>query len=665
MYKIKNLVIYKNKAAIVTDIGDKITIKLNEKSDAAVRVREKDIEFLHAGPLENFDAIDTVYDKTSARELWELTSSEPDAVYSLHELSEFLDGGDCAPNAWTVHLMLEDALYFEGDLEHIKPKNAETVAAEESKRKNKSDEEALRDAFLQRLKKMELLPDDRRFLQDVEQLALGKSEKSRTMRDAGLSSEDSVAAHKLLLETGIWHNAINPHPSRYGVSMQSPKISIKQIADELPNLNNGLNDGRRDLTHLAAYAIDDEWSTDPDDALSLEFTDEGTFLYVHVADPAAAVTAGSNADIDARARGATFYAPEAVIRMLNDDALPVFALGLSGTSPALSFQMKLACGVLDTAAANSDGHYLPPANFIEKIEIFPSIVHVTRLNYREADDKIGAAGGDNALLPFFTLAERNIKRRLVAGAVQIDFPEVQIHVKIDENQPEKTEIEIKPVTSYNSRILVRECMLLAGEGAGIWALEKRIPFPFISQETENPEEELPDGYAGAYQLRRCMRPRILSTKPGLHQGLGLDIYTQVTSPLRRYTDLLAHQQIRACLAANGETDILGEDELLARLAAAERAALATSRAERASRAHWIAVHCAQNIGMETEGIVIALRGSHAVTLIPALGLETQVALPRGAAPALNSTVKLQLVASRIPESETVWNILSHEATRID
>jgi len=95
--------------------------------------------------------------------------------------------------------------------------------------------------------------------------------------------------------------------------------------------------------------------------------------------------------------------------------------------------------------------------------------------------------------------------------------------------------------------MVRECMLLAGEGAGLWCLQRNLPVPYIMQETGDLPDETFEGIAGYYQLRRCMRPRSLSTRPGQHSGLGLDTYIQVTSPLRRYTDLLAHLQIRAVL----------------------------------------------------------------------------------------------------------------------
>ncbi|MDR2864165.1 MAG: RNB domain-containing ribonuclease [Spirochaetaceae bacterium] len=635
MLKTKSLVVYKNKAAIVKGIDEKITITLPDKSE--VRVRDKDISLLYPGPVENFAETQAGFSPESARELWELVRDENE-FFHLEDIASLAEGGFTAKNAWASYLLLKDNLYFEGSIQAIKAKSTADVEIEEKKRRIKQGEETERVAFLERLKQGKLdlrgrksplqaelsksgFPDtdslsgfetggDERFLQDVEALALGKSERSKTLRDAGLS-EDPLSAHKLLLETGFWDKTVNPHPARYGVLTSTSKFRIDPPAAD---------EERVDLRHLAAYAIDDEGSADPDDAVSLEKTAEGTFLYVHVADPAASVGPGTEVDIDARARGATLYAPEGTTRMLPEDALGLFALGLSENSPALSFKMKLG-----------------PDYSIEKTEIFRSTVKVKRLTYRAAD-------GENELAPFFTLADENIKRRAAAGAAQIDFPEVSISAK-------NGLVEISPVVPYRSKILVRECMLLAGEGAANWALEQRLAFPFISQESDNIPEKIPGGYAGAYQLRRSMRARLLTTKPALHQGLGIDIYTQVTSPLRRYTDLLAHQQIRAFL--RGEK-ALAEDEILARLAASECSASAVNRAERASRAHWTAVYLSDKKGTEWDAVVLDKRGAHIIALIPLLGIETQTTPPRGAVFAPNDGIKLKLASVRIPECEINW-----------
>jgi exoribonuclease-2 len=149
-----------------------------------------------------------------------------------------------------------------------------------------------------------------------------------------------------------------------------------------------------------------------------------------------------------------------------------------------------------------------------------------------------------------------------------------------------------------------------------------------------------------------MRPRTLSVKPGLHWGLGLEQYTQVTSPLRRYTDLLAHQQIRARLSGREPLD---EDAVLLALAAGEAAAVATVQAERASRAHWTTVYLLdqsnRNSAERWEGVVLEKKGGRSVVIIPSLGLETQVA---GASAAPNDTLTLALASVKIPEAEAVF-----------
>jgi exoribonuclease-2 len=203
-------------------------------------------------------------------------------------------------------------------------------------------------------------------------------------------------------------------------------------------------------------------------------------------------------------------------------------------------------------------------------------------------------------------------------------------------------------------------MLLAGEGAAWWASRKapgllggrQLPFPYIGQETGDlPANPLP-GLAGSWQLRKAMRPRNLSLKPSLHQGLGLNAYTQVTSPLRRYTDLLAHQQIRAVLRGEPPLD---EDETLLRMGAGEAAMGASVQAERASRAHWIAVYLSDKIGSPWEGVALEKKGPKTVVMIPDLGLDTQVSLKKEAAP--NDPVRLSLLSVRIPWAESLFSAL--------
>jgi exoribonuclease-2 len=312
--------------------------------------------------------------------------------------------------------------------------------------------------------------------------------------------------------------------------------------------------------------------------------------------------------------------------MLAEEALPIFALGLAETSPALTFKMIL----------NGDGD-------IAETEIFPSTVKVTRLSYQEAD----TLAEDDRLRDLFAVVERNLKRRSRAGAVHIELPEVHISLK-------QGRVTVDPIVSYRSNGLVRECMLLAGEGAGIWALQRNIPFPYIEQEIGEMPEKIPYGMAGSYQLRRCLRPRILSTKPGRHEGLGLETYTQVTSPLRRYTDLLAHIQIRAFLRGAGalQDETISADELYAKMATGEAAAITVNQAERASRNHWIMVYLSGQKDSVWDAVALEKKGNRWAALIPALALETQVSFRKEIEP--NEPIKLVLKSVHIPQGEAIF-----------
>jgi exoribonuclease-2 len=436
------------------------------------------------------------------------------------------------------------------------------------------------------------------------------------MKDLKLS-ETPEDAHSLLLKTGFWTNAVNPHPSRYGVSLNGACVKPEPPPSD---------EQRRDLRHLAAFAIDSPWSHDPDDAVSIEEGEQGCFLYVHVADPSASVAVNSPAEKEARDRGATLYLPETTVRMLADEFLPVYALGLGETSPALTFKIKVS----------ENGEVL-------ETEIFPSVVKVRRMSYEEADGEMEKGGTEEAkaLCALYELAKKIYKRRTDCGAINIELPETHITVK-------DGIVEILPIVRHRSSFTVKECMIIAGEGAGTWASGKALAFPYLCQEAELPDKVL-GGFAGSMQLRKSMRTRVLSTKPGRHEGLGLDTYTQVTSPLRRYTDLLAHIQIRAYLRG---TAPLSTDEVMAHVSAGEAASTASVHAERASRAHWTMVYLENKKDSVWDAVAVENKGNRWLVLIPSISLETQVSLNRNTAP--NDEVKLILKSVNIPRGEAVF-----------
>jgi len=114
------------------------------------------------------------------------------------------------------------------------------------------------------------------------------------------------------------------------------------------------------------------------------------------------------------------------------------------------------------------------------------------------------------------------------------------------------EIKIHVIDDSTARLLVAEMMILAGEVAARYGQTHSLAIPYRHQPQPElpPEEELlavPAGPARACAVRRCMPRSEMNLTPGRHSSLGLEAYTQVTSPIRRYTDLLTHFQIKAHL----------------------------------------------------------------------------------------------------------------------
>jgi exoribonuclease-2 len=381
----------------------------------------------------------------------------------------------------------------------------------------------------------------------------------------------------------------------------------------LPEL---LEEARVDLTHLAAFAIDDEGSQDPDDAISIA----GNRLWVHVADVAALVPSDSAADLEARARGANLYLPEGTVPMLPEHATRSLGLGLAEISPALSFGI--------------DVH---PEGDIVGVEIVPSWVRVTRLTYDEVETRLAEAPFQR----FDQLTQTLASRRQGHGAINIALPEVKVLLQAGQ-------VSLCPLPPLRSRALVQEAMLMAGVAAARYAMEHGIPFPFTTQDP--PEtSELPEGLAGMYALRRTLKRSQQTTVPGAHAGLGLDVYARVTSPLRRYLDLVGHQQLRAYLRG---TTLLGEQEVLARVGAAEAVTGAVRHAEALTDRHWTLVYLLQHPDWRGEGILVDKRERRGTILIPTLGLETRLHLHEDWP--LNCALSLTLSGINLAELEVYF-----------
>lgn len=621
MFKTKSLVLYKNQPALLQEVStDKYTILYctalpspggKPAQFATQKVREKDIELLFettSGEKTLLVQLLQVTEDAKAMQeriepIYELLSEDEDSFTTPVSFADLQDYADVktAQDTWLLYKALKNTLFFtEQDSLSFMVQTKEVITRQEEKNRAKEAELENRSAFIQRLKAKKLnLSADAQLMQDVEALALGQSDKSKTMKEAGFT-ETPEKAHKLLLDTGVWTVTKNPYPTRWGLSTQSATQRLAPPPEE-----------ERITLEQEAYAIDNQWSTDPDDAIAFD----GQYVWVHIADPASSVYPDSPIDIAARHRGATLYIPEGAVRMLAEDSLEDYALGLTPLSRALSF-----CIELDENGA------------VLSCKVLKTLVKVKRYTYEEADIQKDSP----QLAPLYAIARRNEQRRLKAGAVSITLPEV--HISVTDGI-----VNISPALSWESNNVVREFMLLAGEAVAKFAFKNGIPFPFVSQEKPDLPTNILDGYAGQYQLRRCMRSRSLGVTPMQHAGLGLGMYTQVTSPLRRYSDLVAHQQLRAFIDGR---PLLNKDTMLERIAAGDAAAGASVKAERKSNLHWTLVYLTQNPQWEGDAIVVELKGKQALCLIPSLAQETLLTPSRTVA--LNDTIKVRAGNIDIP-----------------
>jgi exoribonuclease-2 len=195
----------------------------------------------------------------------------------------------------------------------------------------------------------------------------------------------------------------------------------------------------------------------------------------------------------------------------------------------------------------SFGVILDQDGSVEDYCIHPSFIKPTyRLTYEDVDEMLEL--GVQAEPEIAAIAHWATKRktwRYAQGAISINMPEAMIKVKGDE-------ISIDLLDDSSSRQLVAEMMILAGEVAAKYGQAHNIPLPFRGQPQPElpPEEELlqlPAGFVRACAMRRCMPKSEMSITPVRHAGLVLDTYTQATSPIRRYSDLLTHFQLKAHL----------------------------------------------------------------------------------------------------------------------
>jgi len=603
------LVLYKQSPALVLDVSEKLSILL--PGGKTKKVREKDVVSLHPGPVPDFPELEKYSSPGQPEIAWELLKDERP---SLKELAELVYGEYSPSTSWLAFKLLNRSPWFSGSPDSIEVSSEETVVKRIESQKRKIDREQRWKEFLERFENGDIdLDADDAFLRELEMHALGHVKNSRILKALG-RVQNPENAHRLLVSKKIKTPLWNPHPLRLKVPLEPPSYVPVDFA---------AGEKRLDLCDIEAFAIDDEGNTDPDDALSWD----GRRFWVHVADVAGLIPANSSADESARERASSLYLPEKQVPMLPPEMTAKIGLGLHPTSFALSY----AFGI------DAEGS-------INDFSIHLCVIRVTRLSYKEVDERLSEKPFDT--MKKICAAFRGRRER--AGTITIKTPEVKLYLD------EEGDIQLMILPDYESRNLVAEAMLMAGSYAAAWCSEREIPIPYAVQNPPDrpPSEDTESFYLKQFNLRRGLKRSRITLEGAPHAGLGLESYTRVTSPLRRYPDLISSQQIRAAVLGQ---EIRDAKSILPAVAAAESRMESLILAERRSNIFWKLQWLALRPHYTCEAFLVDRRERQGYVIIPELAYETRIALKEEIK--LGSCIRLELKQVDVFELSATFAIL--------
>ena len=378
------------------------------------------------------------------------------------------------------------------------------------------------------------------------------------------------SARSLLIGAGIWDIHTNLDVIRLRIPT-SFDAELEQFASDL-EVNPPVDldaESRRDLTHLPAFAIDEASTREIDDALSVEILVDAEkeggpmhtrqILWVHIADPSRYVELGSPLDKEARRRLSSLYLPTGTV--------PMFPMNLAAGPLSLTpdeISCALSVGMMLDANGGID-ESVPPI-------ITPSTVKTTRLTYEQVDKMLDpfAMAGDksngmdniedleatlDALRRLDWASEQRLQWRKDGGSLEsigpYELPDMQVKARPSTDEPDGWAVDIVARERYTASRIVTELMLAANEAIAMFGEANAIPMPYRCQDMDDVSDEeiesTPEGPCRAWLAIRSTTKSQISPTPRPHAGLGLDVYVQATSPVRRYADLALHHQIKAHL----------------------------------------------------------------------------------------------------------------------
>jgi len=322
---------------------------------------------------------------------------------------------------------------------------------------------------------------------------------------------------------------------------------------EIKNFSQPSLSGRKDFTFLRTFSIDPSDAKDLDDAISVKKESDFFHLWVHIADVSAGVKRNSSIDEDAKKRGCTTYLPNETYFMLPEGITKLLSLDEKKESPAVTVYIK----------------FDKRGNPLEKNFHKSKVKSDKKFSYTEVQEILDGKAKSEFLSDLKVaseLAKILSEKRTDEG--YLDFFREEVKVEIKDSLP----VAVFPVRELWSYRIIEQFMLAANESVAQELKKNKKPAIYrIHEEPEKKELEqfkelveslgfqLPsierkdlsfflDEIKNSpyrrvlnYELLRCMKRARYIAKPEPHYGLGSQIYTHFTSPIRRYPDIIVHR----------------------------------------------------------------------------------------------------------------------------
>lgn len=509
--------------------------------------------------------------------------------------------------------------------------------------------------------------------------ASARMEKSSegAQRILGLLGQNRTldGAVRVLIGIGAW----KPHVSvslglldRDGFDDDVVSLADDYMANPPEDLDRST---RLDLTHLRTVTIDDISTTEIDDGLSVETLGEGEGgserkrIWIHIADPTRWLRMEDSVFREAQRRATSIYVPTGVIPMMPYDiATQTFSLVKGKVNSAFSLGVEVC---METGA-------------IKDYVVTPSTVLVEeRLTYLKTDELLHSRTSEEEPDLFYLAraarARWHYRKANGAQTFASYSPKIKVRpsqrgddadggggereagsngvdVIIERNDAQQQTVEY----NQSGQTIVSEMMILAGEVGAKWGKDNNVPLPYrmhykpvIPNESEISSIE--DEFAKTANLAKVFTRAVLDCRePRPHASLGLPYYTQLSSPIRRFNDILVHLQIKSVL--RGEGVLFSADALAEAAEAAYFVEREMKEVAQQCEEYWAAIYFVQRMDQVWEATFLSwkhLEGGMGFVQIDKVGVKHVVKIDRPAIPGEKLWIRATAAIPRLDGSSVL------------